>query len=111
MSWNNVIWGAPEWLPAVILLGVLAVVVIVLSLRHTPGNQRIRIITTTLKTVALALLLLCLLEPLYSGLRPRPGANLMLVIADNSQSMLVSDHHQEQNRAEQLAPLLSPYAR
>ena len=110
MSWNNIIWGAPEWWPAVILLGVLALVVIVLSLRRTPGNQRIRIITTTLKTVALALLLLCLLEPLYSGLRPRPGANLFLVIADNSQSMLVSDHRQELNRAEQLAPLLSPDA-
>ena len=58
----------------------------------------------------MALLLLCLLEPLYSGLRPRPGANLFLVMADNSQSMLVSDHRQQQNRAEQLAPLLSPDA-
>ena len=110
MSWNNLIWGAPEWLPAVILLGGAALVVIVLSLRRTPRNQPILIITTTLKTVAVALLLLCLLEPLYSGLRPRPGANLFLVIADNSQSMLVSDHRQDQNRAEQLAPLLSPEA-
>jgi uncharacterized membrane protein len=110
MSWNNLIWGAPEWLPAVILLGGAALVVIVFSLRRIPRNQPIRIITTTLKTVAVALLLLCLLEPLYSGLRPRPGANLFLVIADNSQSMLVSDHRQDQNRAEQLAPLLSPEA-
>ena len=110
MSWNNIIWGAPEWFPAVILLGGAALIVIVYSLRHIPRNQPIRIITTTLKTVAVALLLLCLLEPLYSGLRPRPGANLFLVMADNSQSMLVSDHHQQQNRAEQLAPLLSPDA-
>jgi uncharacterized membrane protein len=110
MSWNNLIWGAPEWLPAVILLGAAALVVIVLSLRRTPHNQPIRIVTTSLKIVAVALLLLCLLEPLYSGVRPRPGANLFLVIADNSQSMLVSDHRQLENRAEQLAPLLSPDA-
>ena len=110
MNWTNLIWGAPEWLPAVILLGGAALIVIVYSLRHIPRNQPIRIITTTLKTVALSLLLLCLLEPLYSGLRPRPGANLFLVLADNSQSMLVSDHRQQQNRAEQLAPLLSPDA-
>jgi len=110
MNWTNLIWGAPEWLPAVILLGGAALIVIVYSLRHIPRNQPIRIITTTLKTVAVALLLLCLLEPLYSGLRPRPGANLFLVMADNSQSMLVSDHRQQQNRAEQLAPLLSPDA-
>ena len=110
MNWTNLIWGAPEWLPAVILLGGAALIVIVYSLRHIPRNQPIRIITTTLKTVALSLLLLCLLEPLYSGLRPRPGANLFLVMADNSQSMLVSDHRQQQNRAEQLAPLLSPDA-
>ena len=110
MNWTNLIWGAPEWLPAVILLGGAALIVIVYSLRHIPRNQPIRIITTTLKTVAFSLLLLCLLEPLYSGLRPRPGANLFLVMADNSQSMLVSDHRQQQNRAEQLAPLLSPDA-
>ncbi|MFP6648436.1 MAG: glutamine amidotransferase [Pirellulaceae bacterium] len=110
MNWTNLIWGAPEWLPAVILLGGAALVVIFYSLRHIPRNQPIRIITTTLKTVAVALLLLCLLEPLSSGLRPRPGANLFLVLADNSQSMLVSDHRQQQNRAEQLAPLLSPDA-
>ncbi len=110
MNWTNLIWGAPEWLPAVILLGGAALIVIVYSLRHIPRNQPIRIITTTLKTVALSLLLLCLLEPLYSGLRPRPGANLFLVMADNNQSMLVSDHRQQQNRAEQLAPLLSPDA-
>jgi uncharacterized membrane protein len=110
MNWTNLIWGAPEWLPAVILLGGAALIVIFYSLRHIPRNQPIRIITTTLKTVAVALLLLCLLEPLYSGLRPRPGANLFLVLADNSQSMLVSDHRQQQNRAEQLAPLLSPDA-
>jgi uncharacterized membrane protein len=110
MNWTNLIWGAPEWLPAVILLGGAALVVIFYSLRHIPRNQPIRIITTTLKTVAVALLLLCLLEPLYSGLRPRPGANLFLVLADNSQSMLVSDHRQQQNRAEQLVPLLSPDA-
>ena len=34
---------------------------------------------------------LCLLEPLWSGQRARPGTNLMAVVADNSQGLQIRD--------------------
>jgi uncharacterized membrane protein len=52
-------------------------------------------------------LLLCLLEPLFSGTRPRPGANLFLMLVDDSQSLNVKDQAHRQSRGEELKRLLS----
>ena len=42
------------------------------------------------KVAAVGLLLLCLLEPLISGVRPRSGANLLAILVDNSRSMRIA---------------------
>jgi hypothetical protein len=60
-----------------------------------------------LKVTGLGALALCLLEPLWSGERARPGANSFLILADNSQSMLIKDRGQNQTRGEQLVQLLA----
>ena len=63
-----------------------------------------------LKALGFAALALCLLEPLWSGQRARPGANLFSIVADNSQSLQVKDHGTRRSRGETLVELLNPQA-
>ena len=44
-----------------------------------------------LKWTAVALIAVCLLEPLWSGTRAQPGENLVLVVADTSRSLTILD--------------------
>jgi len=55
-----------------------------------------------LKLVAGLVLLACLLEPLLSGTRATPGANVFLILADNSQSLVLRDRSATQSRGEQV---------
>ncbi len=59
-----------------------------------------------LKLLALAALAFCLLEPLWSGQRAKPGANLFAVVADNSQSLQIKDRGAGGSRGEFLRGLL-----
>ena len=54
------------------------------------------------KWVALVLLAICLAEPLWSSQRARPGANLFLLVADNSQSLTLTDAGETAHRGEKL---------
>ena len=72
-----------------------------------PGG-RLRWACLGLKLVGLAALAACLLEPLWTGLRARPGANLFAVVADNSRSLQVRDAGDARTRGEGLRELLDP---
>src|SRR5438876_2418022 len=61
-----------------------------------------------LKMLGFAALGLCLLEPLWSGQRARPGANLFAIVADNSQGLQIKDRGEKQSRGELLRELLTP---
>src|ERR1043166_6572527 len=61
-----------------------------------------------LKLLGFTALALCLLEPLWSGQRARPGANLFAIVADNSQGLQIKDRDQSQTRGEALRGLLGP---
>lgn len=92
--------GAPSWLPwAAALLG-LGTLALLWSYLRSGGSLGLRIGAFLLKLIGLALLAACLVEPLYTGERPRPGANLMIVVADNSRSMQLADGSGEPTRAE-----------
>ncbi|MBI3880361.1 MAG: hypothetical protein HY301_09905, partial [Verrucomicrobia bacterium] len=60
-----------------------------------------------LKIIGLAALIACLLEPMWSGQRAKPGSNLLLLAADNSQSLRVKDGGETQSRGELMAKLLT----
>ena len=106
MSWDNLIWGAPNWLPAVAILGLVSVVIIIWSYRQSSNRSGFRILAGLLKITGIAALLFCLLEPLFSGVRPRPGANLFIILADNSQSLQIHDADHKHSRGEELKKLL-----
>src|SRR5689334_2388976 len=60
----------------------------------------IRWVCVGLKMLGFAALGLCLLEPLWSGQRARPGANLFAVVADNSQGLQIKDRGENRTRGD-----------
>lgn len=55
-----------------------------------------------LKAVGVAVLALCLLEPMWTRLQPRTGANLFALVADNSQGLQLLDAGADMSRGAQL---------
>lgn len=103
----SVVFGSQEWLGPAIALGVVAAVIVVARYRTAALDSRTRWWAASLKGIALTLLLACLLEPLWSGQRARPGANLFAVLADNSESLTIRDPQAIESRGTQLKRLLT----
>src|SRR3954463_11701117 len=97
-----------NWLwPAVGFL-ILCAIVLGWSYRVTQGSPALRFLCLVLKVVGIAALLACLLEPLWTSQRARPGANLFAVLADNSQGLQIKDRGEAKTRGEVLRGLLDP---
>jgi uncharacterized membrane protein len=97
----------PRWLWLTVLTLLLAVALLVWSYRSAPAGW-VRSTCLALKILGLAALLACLLEPLWSSQRARPGANLFAIVADNSQGLQIKDRGATRNRGEVLRDLLDP---
>lgn len=102
-----VLLGGRDWIVPAVTLGVIAGMVVVVRYAGANLDRRTRLQAATLKGVALGLLILCLLEPLWSGQRARPGANLFAILADNSKSMTVQDPQLKDSRGQILKTLLN----
>ena len=55
-----------------------------------------------MKISAVLLLAVCLLEPMYRYARPEKGANLMVIMADDSQSLQIKDRGESTTREAEL---------
>lgn len=97
------------WLWPVVAFGAAALLVLAWSYRASAG-QPYRWLCLALKTLGIAALALCLLEPLWLGQRARPGANLFGVVADNSQGLQIHDRNDPQSRGDALRKLVDPQA-
>ena len=85
----------------------LALLLVFWSYRPVPSGLP-RWLCPTLKVLGFASLAFCLLEPLWSSQRARPGANLFAVVADNSQGLQIKDRGASQTRGEELRALVNP---
>jgi uncharacterized membrane protein len=109
-SLASIYLAGESWLlPALGAFAVFALMV-VLGYRKSPARPGIRATCATLKLMGAALLLACLLEPMWSGQRAKPGANLIAVVADNSRSMGVRDHNSSESRGATLVRSLGDAA-
>lgn len=103
---GQIVVSSPQWLPG--MLGGFAIFILVLAwtYRGTGMSMGRRLFCVFLKALAVALLLLCLLEPQLTRQKPEAGANYFAALADNSQSMSISDPGLGRTRAEAVTGML-----
>lgn len=106
MTIPSLIWGSPQWLAGACLLMVAAAGALLWSYGRARTKRSVRIAAAVLKAIGFTALALSLLEPLLSGVRPRRGANAFVILADNSQSLLIRDNNSTQTRGEWVRDLL-----
>jgi uncharacterized membrane protein len=87
----NVVLGARAWLWPAIALATVALLALLIAYVRTSSPGWLRAACVLLKAAAVVLLAICLVEPMFTGTRPRPGDNLFLVVADNSRSLQLAD--------------------
>ncbi len=90
--------GAPQAIVWAVLLVVIAVAVLAWSYARSGTKSWVRLLAGFLKTAGFVILALCLVDPLFTGTRPRPGSNLFLVVADNSTSLTLTDRGSAKTR-------------
>ena len=95
------------WLWAVAAVCAIEAAAVVWSYRRVPQMSGAHRAAFALKVLGILLVGLCLAEPLYSGRRVEPGANVLVVAADNSGSMGVRDEGAAQIRGEVMADVLA----
>jgi uncharacterized membrane protein len=106
MLLGSIIVSAGPW--AWLGVGALATafVLLVWSYRRCPEKGAAQKIAFCLRLLGISALVLCLTEPLWSAKRAKSGANLFLVVADNSSGMNVRDQGQAQSRGQVLQAAL-----
>ena len=97
---------ASRWIWPGAVLVAAAVVLLVWSYRRAPRIGAAQRIAFCLKVLGLILLALCMLEPLWNGRRAKSGANLFVVVADNSSGMNIRDAGSTKSRGEILQAAL-----
>ena len=100
-AWNSLQW----WLPALVAV-LLAIPVVLWSNFSRQISPQRGFILSAMKTMAIGLLVLCLLEPVNQYELAKPGANSLIVLADTSQSLNVKNDGNAISRAQTLAQLL-----
>lgn len=97
-----------EWVwPAAGFL-LVAIGLLVWTYRRAHVDKKLRTTCAFLKLLGLAALLACLLDPLWTSQRTRPGANFLAIVADNSQGLGIKDRGDTFTRGAALTNLLAP---
>lgn len=102
MILGDVVLGARDWLAWAGCLAAAALAVLGWSYGRSGGSRSVRLLAGLLKAAGIAALAVCLVEPLFSGTRPRPKSNLFLLVADNSRSLRIYDRRRSLSRGEEL---------
>jgi uncharacterized membrane protein len=96
-------FGSPTWLIPAAVVALIGVIAVVIAARRGHAPQRIRMAAGALKVFGLSLLAMCLIEPVWSGVQPKPHSNLFLALADNSGSLTSGEQADGKTVAEQIA--------
>jgi uncharacterized membrane protein len=94
----SLVLGAREWLVPAIVLAVLGLAALVWSYLRGPAATWLRTACFLLKAAGIVLLAICLVEPQWTGSRPKPGENRFLIVVDNSKSLALADRGSGQTR-------------
>ncbi len=103
---GSIVIPSSPWIWLAVLVFVAVVALLVWSYRRSPELGVIHGIALFLRLLGVLVLALCLIEPLWNGRRAKTGANLFLVVADNSNGMTIRDRGEDQSRGEILRATL-----
>ncbi|HJN82125.1 MAG: hypothetical protein QF497_08405, partial [Verrucomicrobiota bacterium] len=78
-----IVFKSPEWLSVALGVAVLVILVSLWGYGRTRLPMHLKLTGITLKTLGIALLCFCLLEPQWVREEAKPGANFIAVLADN----------------------------
>ena len=101
----SIIWSGKAWLLPIAIISVITVLLVWYSYRRVRSGAGSGL-AAILKTVGLLLLAACLLEPLWSSRRARPGANQFVILVDKSRSLSVKDNGEDDSRGDAIAAAL-----
>jgi uncharacterized membrane protein len=107
LSFAAIVISGREWVLPATGFFVVAILLLVWTYLRAHADRKLRTACAFLKLLGLAALLACLLDPLWSSQRARPGANFLAVVADNSQGMSVKDSGETRTRGAALTNLLA----
>ncbi|TWU38800.1 hypothetical protein Q31b_38780 [Novipirellula aureliae] len=103
---GQLLWGSPDWIVPAAVIAIVISLLVIWNYAHRGTVVSVRVIAALLKLAAIILLATCLLQPLRSGTRPRPHANVLPILLDNSQSMRLKPAGSDETRSERVAALL-----
>lgn len=89
MSDTTLQFASPEWAWPVAAMILVTFIFLLYGYRFSQMPMWLRAVCGICKFVAMVALALCLLQPVRTGERPRPQANLMPILVDESASMQV----------------------
>jgi hypothetical protein len=107
MSLAAILISGRGWLIPGVIFAVLVLLLLAWSYRRAAGGGGFRALCLGLKLLGVLALAACLLEPLWTRERARPGANYFAVLADNSQGMKIKDRGAARSRGENLLAALA----
>ncbi len=85
---ESVILGSRDWLLVAAITGAAITALAIWSYAHRSASRSwTNWLAMFAKVTAVCALAFCLLEPMRRSERPRPGANIMAIMVDNSRSM------------------------
>ena len=103
----SLIFSGRDWLVPVLALAGFGAAALAWGYARAEADKGLRAVCGLLKTLGFTALVFCLLEPLWTGQRAKPGANVLAVVADNSQGMQIHDRGNVQSRGEFLRDALA----
>jgi uncharacterized membrane protein len=107
MTQRSLELAGQAWLWPASAVFVVVLIAVAWSYARTPGPGGLRFACALLKLLGAAALLACLLEPMWTGQRAKPGANLLALVADNSLSMKLHGRGETASRGEVLTRLVA----
>jgi len=102
---GSLTFGSPEWVWIAVAIGAVGLGVLLFSYARTSRPVPLRIGLGLLKLLALMLVAVCLLNPMWSSSRAKPGENVVVLLTDGSASMQIQ--HGNSSRGEQYSLLLN----
>lgn len=103
---DSIVLGSRDWLPWAIALAAVGWLTVLWSWWRSPVRGWAVTLSALCKLVAITSVALYLVEPLVRSKRPKPGANSLAVVVDNSRSMSIRAPGQSNSLEDKLKVVL-----